>query len=174
MACRLCLDGRLLWRNGRACARWRKSCRQVSGGGRRGGLLCPAGFRSCTNRRRRHLDGKFFACLCPKNLKYTKYSCVFGALTGGKISSPICPPRLLVQLLRTCIHNRMMQAGQGIFPPCKAKTGQTFGLSGFLFVCFLAGMVTPPQISPSPAAPQTSGGFGAQRRQSPRSSPCCF
>ena len=23
--------------------------------------------------------------------------------------------------LRTCIHNRMMQAGQGIFPPCKAK-----------------------------------------------------
>ena len=23
--------------------------------------------------------------------------------------------------LRTCIHSRMMQAGQGIFPPCKAK-----------------------------------------------------
>ena len=23
--------------------------------------------------------------------------------------------------VRTCIHNRMMQAGQGIFPPCKAK-----------------------------------------------------
>ncbi len=24
-------------------------------------------------------------------------------------------------LFRTCIHSRMMQAGQGIFPPCKAK-----------------------------------------------------
>ena len=75
-------------------------------------------LRSCTNSRRRHLDGKFFACLCPKNLKYTKYSCVFGALTGGcarrrvqrataaggfwrvgKMSSPICLPRRLVQLL---------------------------------------------------------------------------
>ncbi len=27
----------------------------------------------------------------------------------------------LYWILRTCIHNRMMQAGQGIFPPCKAK-----------------------------------------------------
>ena len=25
------------------------------------------------------------------------------------------------EVFRTCIHNRMMQAGQGIFPPCKAK-----------------------------------------------------
>jgi putative glutamine transport system permease protein len=28
---------------------------------------------------------------------------------------------ILPQSIRTCIHNRMMQAGQGIFPPCKAK-----------------------------------------------------
>ncbi len=29
--------------------------------------------------------------------------------------------RLAAMEVRTCIHNRMMQAGQGIFPPCKAK-----------------------------------------------------
>ena len=31
------------------------------------------------------------------------------------------PVEQMTGYFRTCIHNRMMQAGQGIFPPCKAK-----------------------------------------------------
>ncbi len=35
-----------------------------------------------------HLDGSFPSCLCPKNLKAIKASCVFGASAAEKAPRP--------------------------------------------------------------------------------------
>ena len=59
----------------------------VSGGFKQIGVIFEkTKFRSCTNSRRTHLDGKFSACLCQKILKYTQYSCAFLASAVKKFA----------------------------------------------------------------------------------------
>ena len=88
----------------------------------------PGWVRSCTNRRGGQIGEDFFPTR-------QKPPAAVARWTRLRAQPPVNAPKTQAYLvyLRTCIHSRMMQAGQGFFCPARRKTAGILGvLQGFL------------------------------------------